>query len=100
MTCRRSFVTHFHLQYECFMSSSGTFAGTMTLTVVFFLILHDGRMTGLRLALRPALPTGAASFNVQQESGLPPGFAVFSERKVSSLNSAICKTTVSLLYCF
>lgn len=41
MTCRRSFVTHFHLQYECFMSSSGTFAGTMTLTVVFFCFFSD-----------------------------------------------------------
>lgn len=56
MTCRRSFVTHFQLQYECFMSSSGTFAGTVTLTVVF-LILCGERMTAPPLALRPTLPT-------------------------------------------
>lgn len=36
MTCRHACVTHFQLRYECFMSSSGTFAGTMTLTIVFF----------------------------------------------------------------
>lgn len=29
-------MTHFQLRYECFMSSPGTFAGTMTLTIVFF----------------------------------------------------------------
>lgn len=36
MTCRCACVTHFQPRYECFMSSSGTFAGTMTFTIVFF----------------------------------------------------------------
>lgn len=34
MTCRLSCVTHFQFQYECFMSSSGTLVGTLTLAIV------------------------------------------------------------------
>lgn len=65
-------------------------------SVFFWSRVASGWLVCDRRFKRGAFPWKCSKKN---KTGLPPGFAVFAERKVSSLNSAIHKTIASLLYC-
>lgn len=96
MTCMLSCMTHFQLQYECFMSSSGTLVGTLTLTTVLSdLVQWANNWPRLSCSYVDAIVENVSLIvGISLKVKFNPGWANFS----SSLKWYNLQTTVPLLY--